>query len=162
MIFFLALFYLFIAAGISYFIYFWSAVFKVVGDSSMEEFNEEEANPDDMVDETETNVINHFGTFVFIILGVLAWTFMGLFVGKIADDLTDHFLLKYLSYFFLYFFFLRLPFGVLNKSIVKSHGFPHFPEKYIFALVMLLFYVVGVLLADKVPHFSEWSQLIIG
>jgi len=158
----LALLYLFIASGISYFIYFYSAVFKVVGDASKEELNEDETNPAEMVNEKETNAINHFGTFVFIIIGVLVWTFMGLFVGKIANDLTDHFLLKYLSYFFLYFLFLRFPFGVLNKSMVKSHEWPYFPEKGIFALVMILFYVVGVLLADKVPHFSEWYGLMIG
>lgn len=158
----LALIYLIIISASCYFIYFYSAAFKVVSDATMEELNEEETDLKALVNEKETNAINHFGTFVFIILGVLIWMFMGLFVGKIADDLTDHFLLKYLSYFLLYFFFLRLPFGVLNKSIVKSHSFPHFPEKYIFALVMLVFYVVGVLLADKVPHFSEWYGLITG
>ncbi|MFK7982144.1 MAG: hypothetical protein AB8G86_19345 [Saprospiraceae bacterium] len=60
----LALLYLFIASGISYFLYFYSAVFKVVGDSSMEEFNEEETNPNDRLNEKKTNAVNHFGTFV--------------------------------------------------------------------------------------------------
>ena len=45
----LALLYLFIAAGISYFIYFWSATFKVVGDATMEEINEDETNPKELV-----------------------------------------------------------------------------------------------------------------
>ncbi|MFK7983454.1 MAG: hypothetical protein AB8G86_25965 [Saprospiraceae bacterium] len=134
----------------------------MVGDATMEELNEDETNPQELINEKETDTLNHFGTFLFIITGVLIWTFIGLFVGKIADDLTDHFLLKYLSYFLVYFFFLRLPFGVLNKLIIKTHEFPHFPEKNIFALTMLVFYVVGVLLADKMPHFSEWYGLLIG
>ncbi len=78
----LALLYLIIAAGVSYFIYFWSAALKVVSDATMEEINEAETNPKELVNEKETEVINYSSTFLFIIIGVLAWTFMGLFVGN--------------------------------------------------------------------------------
>lgn len=152
----IACLYLTIGVLVSCFLYFWSATFKVIGDASMEEINEDENNPEELVDERDTKIINHFGTFVFIILGVLIWTFMGLLTGKIANDLTDHFILKWISYAVIYFLFLRLPFGVINKTIKKAQEFEFFPEKSIFALIMIVFYVVGVLLAHKMPHFSEW------
>ena len=157
----LALLYLIIGVTISCFLYFWSATFKVVGDATMDELNEDEDNPIDLVNEKETRIINHFGTLVFIILGVIIWTFMGLLTGKIANDLTDHFLLKWLSYVIIYFCFLRIPFGVINKTIKKTQQFEFFPEKGIFALTMIVFYVVGLLLADKTPHFSEWYTLVV-
>lgn len=158
----IAILYLTISVVIGCFLYFWSAAFKVVGDATMDEMNEEEDNPEDLLDEQETRIVNHFGTFIFIILGALIWTLMGLLTGKIANDLTDHFLLKWVSYFFIYFLFLRIPFGFINKLIKKVQEFKFFPEKIIFALIMILFYFVGAILAHKVPHFLEWFSIIMG
>ncbi|MEM6321390.1 MAG: hypothetical protein AAF960_27280 [Bacteroidota bacterium] len=130
--------------------------FKVAGDASMDVLNEDESNKDNLVDEQETVIINYSGTFIFIILGTLVWTFMGLFVGKIAGDLTTHPVWKYFSYLFLYFLFLRLPFGIVNRSIKKSYEFDFFPEKFMLALVMIIFFIVGILFRDSVSHFSNW------
>ncbi len=148
--------YLVVSLTVGIYVYYWSSTFKKLGSSTMDELNEGDEEEDDMVDESEMKGINYFGTGVFIIIGVIVWTLLGVTIGRIALEITENKLLKWLVYFFMYFFFLRFPFGVANKMVKRSYGFKVFPEKIIFAIVMIASYILSICCYEKLPEALKW------
>ena len=154
--------YLLIATTISLYLYYWSSTFKKLGDATLEELNEGDEKKEDLVDKTETKWINRFSTLLFVLIGVFVWSFIAITVGKIASDITNHWIGKYPVYFFMYFIFLRFPFRVANKMVKKAYDFSHFHEKIIFAFVMILSYVLAICCYDRLPGFYKWPFQVLG
>ncbi|MFK7905137.1 MAG: hypothetical protein AB8B69_08430 [Chitinophagales bacterium] len=146
---------------ISFYLYIWAAGFKRLGQTSMEEFNEEEEKEEDLVNETETRWLNHFGKTIFLLLGLLIWALVAITVGRIASEVTENAVLKWFVYIGMYFFFLRFPFGVANKSVVKAYGFEHFLQKIPFALTMIACYIVSICCYDVLPNFLKWHLMFL-
>ena len=138
------------------YVYFWSSTFKKLGLSTREELNEGEEIPEEMVDELETKWINYFGTTVFILIGIIIWTLIGITIGRITSQITDQPILKWIAYFLMYFIFLRIPFGVGNKMVIKSYDLEFLPEKIIFAIFMVVAYVWSICCYDSLPSFLKW------
>lgn len=138
------------------YLYHWSSTFKKIGTSTIDEFNEDEELEEEMTNESEAKVLNYFGTITFIILGVIIWTLLGIAIGKIASDITQHRVLKWLVYFFMYFIFLRIPFGIGNKMVKKRYDFDRLPERLIFFLFMMTFYILSICCYDNLPQVLKW------
>ena len=143
-----------IVRGIS--IYYWSSTFKKMGDSSIEEINEDEEHEDDMLNDSEAKLLKYFSTSFFILIGFFVWAYIGTTIGKITSDITNHKLLKWICYFFMYFIFLRLPFGVGSRMVKKAFDFESFHEKIIFAITMIAFYILSICCFDIIPNLFKW------
>ena len=141
--------------------YYWSSTFKKMGEASTEELNEDEHEEGDKVSESEAVWINHFGNIAFTLIGSLVWAYMAVTIGKIASDVTNHFILKWFVYFFMYFLFLRFPFGVSKKMVKRSYDFKDFPEVILFSLVMIVFYILSIYCYNALPGFLKWHLVFL-
>ena len=148
--------YLIASIVIGIYLYYWSSNFKKMGDSTTAELNEDEEASEELVDEKETKFINYFGTFAFIIIGTIIWTHLGMTAGKIASDLSENSIIRWIGYVLIYFIFLRFPFGVGNKMVKRSYEFERFPEKIIFVIVMILSFALSICCYDSFPQFLKW------
>lgn len=153
--------YLFGTIIVGLFLYYWSSSFKKLGEFSLEEMNEGEMKESEILNESEGKLINKLGTITFIILGFFIWTYFSITIGKIASDITNHFILKWFCYIFIYFIFLRIPFGVGNKMVKNSYDFERFPEKNIFSVTMICFYVLSICCYDWIPKLFKWHLVFL-
>lgn len=145
---------------IGLFLYYWTSSFKKLGESSLEEMNEGEEDKG-ILTESEGKQINKVGTTVFVILGVIIWAVFSITIGKIASSMTDHSILKWVSYVGVYFIFLRFPFGVGNRMVKNSYDFEQFPEKIIFSITMICFYVLSICCYDYIPNLLKWHLVYL-
>ncbi len=142
-------------------IYFWSSIFKKLGIMSQEELNEEGEKEEDLVTASETTFVNYLGSVIFLLIGITVWSYLGITIGKIASDITQHSILKWIVYVFVYFIFLRFPFGVGNKMIKRSYAFEKFPEKILFSFVMIASYVFAICCYKVIPWFFKWHLQLL-
>ncbi|MEM7102426.1 MAG: hypothetical protein AAF502_04775 [Bacteroidota bacterium] len=161
MAFFIQLSYLLALLTIGTYIYFWSSTFKKLGSSTVEELNEGEEKVEDLVNEGEARMINYFGSSVFLLIGSLIWVHLGIAIGQFALDISDNRIVRYFGYFFMYFIFLKFPFGVGNKMVKRSYDFKHFPEKIWFALLMIASYIFSICCYDMIPSFLKWHLSLL-
>ena len=143
-------------------LYYWSGAFKKIGASTMDELNEDDEKEEDLVNESETKFINYFGTITFVLVGVFSWSILGVSVGKFASELTPNIIINRIGYVFVYFFFLRFPFGVLNKMLKRSYEVEFPLEKILFSISMISFYVLGICCYDSLPDFLTWHLDVLG
>lgn len=164
---------LFATILIGNFIYFKIAVFKKVSVTTIDEINAselsvskegalEEKLPEEIVNEKEASQIRRIANILFIFFGVLVWHFMSLTTGRIAYLLQPSDLFKIIVYFFIYFLFLRIPFGTINRTIMKSYELKIMPEKIIFALVMIVSYILGIVAYSIVPSYLKLPASWLG
>ena len=137
-----------------------------MGSTSLEEMNDsemlitdqgvlQENFPDELVTASEANFIHIAGRVGFVILGSMIWIIMGLTTGYMALSLKPSDLMKLIVYFLVYFFFLRIPMGMANKTIEKSYGIKVMPEKLVFTILMVASYIVGINYFDTIPSFMK-------
>ena len=136
------------------YLYYWTSIFKKLGTSSIKELNEEEE--EELVDESQAKFVNYFGSAIFITLGLIIWTLLGVTVGKISGEITDHYILRWFVYFAMFFLFLRMPFSIGNKMVKNSYDFEKLPEAFVFFTVMLTAYVFSICCFDALPRFLKW------
>lgn len=139
-------------------LYYWSATFKKISELSPKEINKDE---EDHLDESESTVVNRIGTAMFILTGFFIWAHMGTTIGKIAADISNHAILKWIYYFFMYFIFLRFPFGFGNKMIKRRYDFKRFSEKIIFSITMIVFYISAICCFDMIPKIFKWHLIYL-
>jgi len=153
-------------------LYYYCGIFKKVGSTSIEEMNEselfvsnegilEEEFPKEIINENEANIINKVGRILFFILSNVLWILMGITAGRIAYLLSPPEFYKLIVYLLVYFFFLRIPFGILNKTIERSYEIKVMPDKLVIAIMMILSYVIGINGFDEIPKLLIWHLQII-
>ncbi len=153
--------YLFISLTVGIYLYYWSSLFKKIGSSTAEELNEGKEIDEYHINESEAKGYNYFGAIVFVVLGITIWSLLGITIGKIASNITNHGILKWTVYVLMYFIFLRFPFGVGNKMVKRSYDFKHFPEKIFFSLTMIVSYIVSICCFDSLPQFMKWHLVFL-
>ncbi len=152
-------------------LYYYSGIFKKMGITSSEEMNDSdlvvseegeliENFPDEIISTKEAKTVNIFGETLFILIASLLWIYMGLTVGYAAFSLQPSELMKLLTYFIVYFFFLRIPFGVVNRTIKKSYEIKVMPEKLLFAILMMISYIIGINYSENLPYVLKWQYLL--
>ncbi len=141
--------------------YHLSAVFKKMGTSTIDEINEDEENEEDMLNEKESRVLNYIGIFLFLLVGVVLWSLQAIAVGKVAREITGYAIPAWLCFLLMYFFFIRFPFGMGNKSVKRSFNFQAAPEKILFFLVIMTFYILAICCYDSLPGFMKWHLHIL-
>ena len=160
-----------VTVAIGNFLYYFLGIFKKIGSASIDEVNESEMFvteegelteefPDEEMTENEVQVFNIFGKIVFMLFGSLIWIFMGITLGRIAYLFQVPALYRFLFYLFIFFFLLRIPFGVVNKVIEKSYDVKLIPEKLIIGLSMIASYVIGINVYDVIPGFLTYHLAI--
>ncbi|MEZ4887234.1 MAG: hypothetical protein R3E32_21055 [Chitinophagales bacterium] len=134
-----------ITIGISAYFYTWLATFKELSEFSDKDWDEtvgeinQSGRKIEQMSASQKNVMKYVNKAVFIIVGCLVWVFMVVTIGKIASSLTEHYIAKWLVYIGMYFLFLRIPFGVINRVVHSIHEFKEFPEKVLFSILMIGF-----------------------
>lgn len=136
------------------YLYYLSSVFLKLGTSTAEEMNEGEE--EDLVDEKDSLVINYIGATAFILAGMLIWALVGTTAGKFASGITEHDVLKWVVYIFVYFLFVRIPFGVGTRLVQQSFQFKAVPEKILFSIAMLTFYILAICCYANLPGILKW------
>jgi len=136
------------------YLYYLSSVFLKLGTSTVEEMNEGEE--EDLVDEKDSLVINYIGATAFILAGMLIWALMATTAGKVASGITEHNFLKWVVYILIYFLFLRIPFGVGSRLVQQSFRFKAVPEKILFSIAMLVFYILAICCYENLPDILKW------
>ncbi len=142
-------------------LYTWSGVFKNMAISTLYELNEDEENEKDILDEKEGRILNYVGMFLFLSIGILLWSLQAIAVGKVARELALYAIPAWLCYILMYFFFLRFPFGIGNKSVKRSYDIEAIPEKIPFFLVIMVFYILAICCYDSLPEFMKWHLNIL-
>jgi len=148
-------------------IYYGLGIFKKISITSIEEMNEsemlvsdegelEENFLEELVTEGEAKTINIASRMLFLGVGSCLWTFMGLTAGGIAYSFKPSDLLKLLVYILVYIFFMRIPFGILNKTIERSYELKVMPDKLVFVTAMILSYIIGINYFESFPDFMRW------
>lgn len=153
----LYLLHLLIPTVIAIYIYFWSSSFKKLSVMSMDEMNEDETHEKNIVTIEEANGINRIGQAIFLLIGIIIWSLIGICIGRIACLVAPENFMKWFVYIGLYILFIRIPFGTANKMIKKAYGdiFILY-EKVVFFLVMIFSYVASVYCYDSIPSFFKW------
>ena len=152
--------YLFGSLAIGIYVYYWSSTFKKIGESTIEEMNDDGIE-EERVDESEAKFVNYFGSISFSIIGIIIWSILGITIGKVASEITDIKILKWIAYILFYFFFLRFPFGVGNRLIKKAYDFSKFPEKNLFAIIMLVSYIASICCYEFIPKIMKWHLVFL-
>lgn len=142
-------------------LYTWSGGFKNMAISTLDELNEDEEQEEDILDEKEGRILNYIGMFLFVPIGILLWSLQAIAVGKVAGELAAYAIPAWLCYVLMYFFFIRLPFGIGNKSVKRSFDVEIVREKILFFLVMMIFYILAICCYDSLPGFMKWHLNIL-
>ena len=106
-------------------------------------------------------MIKWFNGAAFLLLGMLIWSVLGLTVGKVVDLAAPLGWMKWLVYILMYFILLRFPFGVFNGVIKENHEFDFFPEKFLFSLMTIVFYIRAIFFYDSIPYFMKWHLALL-
>lgn len=152
-------------------LYYFSGIFKKIGITTLDEINDSDLEvsdegelvenfPDEIFEAKEMNIAKAIGRISFIIAGSTLWMFMGLTVGYAAYFARLSELVKLIAYFFIYFFLLRMPFGIANRTINKSYEMEVMPEKLIFACLMIISYIIGINYYESIPKILKWHFIL--
>lgn len=149
-------------------LYFFAGILKKIGVTSLEEMNEGELvvtpkgilaenPPDEILNPEEASSINLFGRILFALTASVLWLYLGLTAGFSACLLKPSTLWKLIVYFLIYFIFLRIPFGITNKTIEKTYEIKVMPEKLLFAFAMIVGFIIGINYYYDIPNFLKWQ-----
>ena len=100
------------------------------------------------------------GSILFLLFGTLIWSILGTTIGRIASEFGGESIFRWFVYFILYFVFLRLPFGTVNRMIQKSYGHDLMPGKIVFSICMITFFILAICCFDKIPIFLKWHFIL--
>jgi len=142
-------------------LYTWSGGFKKMAVSTVDELNEDEEHEEDIVNEKEGRILNYIGMFLFSSIGIILWSLQAIAVGKVARELAVYAVPAWLCYILMYFFFLRFPFGMGNKSLKRSFDVNGMPEKLLFVLAIFTFYILAICCYESLPGFMKWHLNIL-
>jgi len=143
------------------YLYFWSAIFKRMGMATSKEVNEDLEENEEPATEGEVNALKNITNVLFLIIGFICWLYIGITVGRIASMITTHFILKWIVYVLMFFLFVRIPFGVLNRMIKKTYKFERFPEKILFSMTMIGSYILSICCYIKLPKLFNWFLMYL-
>lgn len=136
-------------------LYIWIGGFKGVSQLSPEQVNEDRIATE-YLDPSDIKNVNKFGLAVFLILSTLLWSIIGLTIGKIAAEITYHKVFRWFSYILMYFFFLRVPLGVLGSMLKEYYEIEKMPEQAMFSILSLTFYILAICCYDSIPMLFKW------
>ncbi len=154
--------YILISMAISTYLYSWVATFKEMSEFSEEDWDTitEEVNESgkevEHLSEAQKKTMRYVNKVVFLTIGCLVWIFMGITIGRIASEVTEHSIWKWVVYIGMYFLFLRIPFGVTSRLIQSVQKFKQFPEKALFSILMIGFYILSICCYNALPGFLKW------
>lgn len=137
-------------------IYYYLGPIKKVSQQSQLDFAIDADEPDDILSHEETTFVNNASTYIFIAIGILLWSYVGITIAKLALYLCNYISYNWLIYILIYFILLRIPFGVINRIINKSYELENNLGKTSFALVLVLCYVLTIIFYDWLPYFLQW------
>ena len=86
---------------------------------------------------------------------------MGITAGRIAFLFNFSEFYKLVLYFLVYFIFLRIPFGVANRTIEKSYEVKVMPEKLVIVISMILGYFIGINTFESLPKFLTYHFFLV-
>ena len=135
--------------------YHWFGTFKRLSEFTCDEFNED-WDDEKAICESQALTARNFSYTIFVVSGLVIWAFVGTTMGKIAADITHHNILKWVAYFAAYMLLVRLPVGVTSKAILHLYEIKRMPEKGLFAIVALTFYLLGIFCYDYLPGILKW------
>jgi len=125
---------------------------------SKEELNEDDQVETDKVSSKEAKALNIASHMLFIFIGVLIWSLLGITIGKVASTLAPTNYLKWPVYFLVYFIFLRIPFGFGNKMMQRSYKFTEFKERPLFSIVMIASFMMSICCYEIIPNILKFQM----
>ena len=140
--------------------YHWFGSFKRLSECTCDEFNAEILESEENICESEALAARNFSYTIFVVTGLLIWSFLGVTMGKVATEMTSHSVLRWIVYFTFYLLFVRLPVGATSRAIVEIYSIERLPEKYLFTVVALTFYIMSIFWYDSVPFLWKWHLFL--
>ncbi len=135
--------------------YHWLGTFKRLSEFSCCEFNED-MEDDKQIDERQALAARNFSYGIFLLGSIICWAMIGTTMGKIASGITHHDIFKWVVYLLMYIGFVRIPLSTTSGAIFHLYEVRHMPEKNIFRLVALSFYVLAIFCYDMLPGLFTW------
>lgn len=137
-------------------VYFYLGPLKKVSQQSQLDFAMDADEPDDILSQEETTFVNKASSIIYLSLGLIIWIYLGITVGKLSRLICNYVSFDWLIHFILYFILLRMPFGIINKSIEKTYDIDTNFQKIGFAVVMIASFILTIMFYDWLPYFLQW------
>ena len=135
--------------------YHWLGTFKRLSEFTCCEFNED-MEEEKQISERQALAARNFSYTIFLLGSILCWAMIATTMGRIASGVTHHYILKWVVYLVMYIGFIRIPLGTTSGAIFYLYEVQNMPEKNLFRLVALAFYVLAIFCYDMLPGLFTW------
>lgn len=137
------------------YLYHWFGTFKRLSEFTCDEFNED-FHGEKRICESQALTARNFSYTIFMLGSIFCWALISTTMGKIASEVTPHFILKWIVYLLMYIAFVRIPLGTTSAAIFHLYEVKRMPEKKILRLVALSFYLWAIFAYDYLPGIFKW------
>jgi len=135
--------------------YHWLGTFKRLSEFTCNEFNED-MEEEKQISEGQALAARNFSYTIFLFGSIICWAMIGVTMGRIASEVTHHDILKWIVYLTMYIAFVRIPIGTTSGAISYLYEVQNMPEKSLFRLIALTFYLLGIFYYHMLPGLFTW------
>jgi len=108
------------------------------------------------ISERQALAARNFSYAIFMLGSILCWAMIGVTMGRIASEVTHHYLLKWIVYLLMYIGFVRIPLFTTSGAIFYLYEVKNMPEKNLFRLIALTFYILAIFYYYMLPGLFTW------
>lgn len=135
--------------------YHWFGTFKRLSEYSCDDFNED-MEEERHLSERQVHFARNLSYAVFMLGSFFCWALIATTMGKIASEITPHYILKWMIYIVIYIGFVRIPLVTTSKALFYMYEIKSMPERGVLGIVALVFYLWAIFGYDCIPGIFRW------